>query len=341
MPPTDRTACMLMAGLLLSLSGCQQDSAEDSSAARSISPVEQAPSLEPPKTGPALEAFAEIDNVKTKKTAFFNYLQPQIERENEHTGRLKAHIALLQVRLKEQGQLPSADAGWLNRVSKLYRIDAQAPAKQIELLNAKLGRIPASLVKAQAANESAWGTSRFARKANNLFGQWCFSPGCGITPLQRSPMDTHEVQAFPSVAAGLRSYFVNLNGNRSYAGLRQIRRCLQAHQQPFTGRALAAGLENYSARAGHYVEELQAMIRINNLEDWNADWWGDTDPDHPCYSLVQIQTDIPDPVKVNDQTETETETVQNDQTMIDAGTEAAAAIPTTSPGDAETETEVR
>ncbi|WP_352256125.1 glucosaminidase domain-containing protein, partial [Pseudoalteromonas sp. 19-MNA-CIBAN-0066] len=37
--------------------------------------------------------------------------------------------------------------------------------------------IPKELALMQAANESAWGTSRFARIGLNFFGQWCYTKG--------------------------------------------------------------------------------------------------------------------------------------------------------------------
>lgn len=286
-----RLTAGLTLGLTLGLGGCQQDTQTLDTTFNKLTKAQHPPSLQAPTTGPALQDFAKIADVHQKKRAFFDYLQPQIEQENEHIDRLKAHFETLKTLLHAQGQLHPSDAAWLNRVAKLYRVDDQDPAQQLDSLNAKLGKIPAALVKAQAANESAWGTSRFARQANNLFGQWCFTPGCGITPLQRNPDDQHEVQAFPSVAAGLRSYFVNLNSHQSYTPLRQIRRCMQTSKHPYSGRALAAGLVNYSARGGDYVEELQSMIRINKLENWKDDWWGESDPEHPCYPLVQIESD--------------------------------------------------
>ena len=59
--------------------------------------------------------------------------------------------------------------------------------------------IPVSLALAQAANESAWGTSRFALEGNNVFGQWCYKKGCGIVPAERRSGATHEVKSFTSV----------------------------------------------------------------------------------------------------------------------------------------------
>jgi len=56
-------------------------------------------------------------------------------------------------------------------VAKKYKVD-QASAEIIhkELLR-RVDIIPPPLLISQAANESAWGTSRFAKLGNNLFGQ--------------------------------------------------------------------------------------------------------------------------------------------------------------------------
>ncbi|WP_421870027.1 glucosaminidase domain-containing protein [Motiliproteus sp.] len=266
--------------------------------AKPLQRSENPPSLNPPTSGPALPDFAAINDVKQKKQQFFAFLEPMIAQENAHTQALRQHVKQLLQLLEQQPQLHPDDQQWLARAGKAFRIDAESEADQLRQLLAKVDQIPAALVKAQAANESAWGTSRFARQANNLFGQWCFTPGCGIAPLQRGPDQAHEVEAFKSVAAGLRSYFTNINGNKSYSDLRQIRRCLRNQQQPISGRALAAGLTHYSARGGHYVDELQSMIRINKLEPWADSWWGDSQPGHPCYKLVQVESDQPDPILV-------------------------------------------
>ena len=50
-----------------------------------------------------------------------------------------------------------------------------------------MDEIPASLAIAQAAKETGWGTSRFARKGNALFGQWTWS-GEGLKPKEAEKM---------------------------------------------------------------------------------------------------------------------------------------------------------
>jgi len=114
--------------------------------------------------------------------------------------------------------------------------------------------IPPSLALAQAANESAWGTSRFARQAHNYYGQWCFEKGCGIVPDRRDANKSHEVAAFDSPRESVARYLHNLNSNSA----------------PVTGIALAAGLGKYSERGADYISELRSMIEFNKLSKYDA-----------------------------------------------------------------------
>ena len=123
--------------------------------------------------------------------------------------------------------------------------------------------MPEWLALMQAANESAWGTSRFAREGNNFFGQWCFRKGCGIVPSRRAKGATHEVAAFKSPAESVRAYMHNLNTGKAYRYLRKIRTGLRRQGKPLTAEVLAAGLDHYSERGHAYVEDLRRMIRVN------------------------------------------------------------------------------
>ena len=79
--------------------------------------------------------------------------------------------------------------------------------------------------------ESAWGTSRFAREGNNLFGQWCYKTGCGIVPKRRGEGQVHEVASFESVDAAVASYLRNINSHRAYAEF--------AHVEPRYGQRIS------------------------------------------------------------------------------------------------------
>jgi Bax protein len=130
--------------------------------------------------------------------------------------------------------------------------------------------VPPSLALAQAASESGWGTSRFAREGNNYFGEWCFSEGCGLIPGRRGAEQTHEVEVFPTVEAAVDSYFRNLNRVAVYEPLRETRARARAAGRPITGEALAAGLERYSERGTVYIEEVRSIISYNDLERYDA-----------------------------------------------------------------------
>ena len=82
--------------------------------------------------------------------------------------------------------LSRADRRFLAGLVDRYEIDTSASSEdQRAELMVRLDTVPMSLALTQAAMESAWGTSRFAREGNNLFGQWCYQPGCGIVPKRR------------------------------------------------------------------------------------------------------------------------------------------------------------
>jgi Bax protein len=71
----------------------------------------------------------------------------------------------------------SFDQRWLKKVARDYRLanwSHQSSAEWGALLS-RVDIITTGLVMAQAANESAWGKSRFAVQGNNLFGQRCYN----------------------------------------------------------------------------------------------------------------------------------------------------------------------
>ena len=125
------------------------------------------------------------------------------------------------------------------------------------------------MAMAQAANESAWGTSRFATYANNLFGQWCFKSGCGLIPQQRPEGATYEVKVFSTPSEAVGQYMLNINRNKSYQQVRDVRKKYRAKEAVISGYSVVEGLENYSARGHAYIEELRSMIRFNKLSQWD------------------------------------------------------------------------
>ncbi|HCB40232.1 MAG TPA: glycoside hydrolase family 73 [Gammaproteobacteria bacterium] len=199
--------------------------------------------------------FSSIQSVRKRKQAFFTFMDAYITKRNQEILALRERIAARQV-----------DAGELQELATRYRIKSEDPAEIHRQLMLKVDKVPPSLVKAQAAIESAWGTSRFAVEGNNYFGQWCFKEGCGLVPEARPEGKYHEVRLFSSPQASVNSYMRNLNSHPAYRELRQARANLRAQNQALNGCVLAQGLERYSEKGLEYVEVLKQLIRVNKLE---------------------------------------------------------------------------
>lgn len=211
--------------------------------------------------------FGAISNVKEKKKAFFSFVLPMVERSNDLVMQERSELNRIALAVRQGDDLTEAYAARLDELAVKYRSQAQqTPQATIDALNKRIDTIPTSLALAQAANESAWGTARFARQGNNYFGIWCWTKNCGLVPEARNAGAKHEVASFSSVQNSIDYYILMLNSHPAYAQLREIRYTLRQKNLPITGTSLSQGLLSYSERREQYVEEINAMIRINDLE---------------------------------------------------------------------------
>lgn len=222
-----------------------------------------------------LPDFAAIRDVKTKKKQFFEFMSVHVDAENKRLEKQHKWLHGVKAHFVENQAVLEADKAELYNLFVDYRIKHQALSTEAainELLKCIDG-LPKSLVLMQAANESAWGTSRFARLGLNFFGQWCYVKDCGVVPNGRRAGGEHEVEAFPTVAHSVRSYFKNINTNTAYSLLREIRAQLRENGLPLQAEILATGLIHYSERGDHYVKEITQMITYNErfLADKSAD----------------------------------------------------------------------
>lgn len=218
--------------------------------------------------------FKAIKSIKSRKKAFFFYLIPGVQFENARTQKERQFLLESKQDIESQ-ELSNAQITQLSQLAKRYRepvSENEFNPEWLQRMLVKVDQIPQALVLTQAANESAWGTSRFARQANNYFGQWCYRKGCGVVPLLRGEGMTHEVAKFKSVQQSIHRYFININSNSAYTTLRAIRAQLREtdHRINTTSSALtlAEGLGQYSERGLAYVKSLKLMMK-HNRRYWN------------------------------------------------------------------------
>lgn len=211
---------------------------------------------------PDLPDFSEVLDVQEKKRRFFEFMSDLLQAENVRIRRERLRLAKL-YRAFLQGETPEGeDRVWLQSLCRKYRepFEDGADAELFRNLLVKVDIVPLDLGIAQAANESAWGTSRFARMGNNLFGQWCFEQGCGLVPLRRSAGSTHEVQTYPSPRHSVRDYMKNLNSHPAYREFRVIRYRQRKSGSGLDGGELAEGLLAYSGIGHEYVSRLRGIM---------------------------------------------------------------------------------
>ncbi|MDQ6966296.1 MAG: glucosaminidase domain-containing protein, partial [Mariprofundaceae bacterium] len=131
-----------------------------------------------------LPDFAAIKDIKSKKKAFFDFLRPIVISENAKVAKSRLRMLDIATRLDHNDTISPDDAKWLAWLADKYHIDMPSPDDEQAwmLLTRRVDTVPFRLALAQAANESSWGTSRFAREGRNLFGEWCFKKDCGMVP---------------------------------------------------------------------------------------------------------------------------------------------------------------
>ncbi|MDV6317459.1 protein bax [Chromohalobacter sp. HP20-39] len=228
--------------------------------AYAASPSQDGQTLESNADTPALDPVEEMPDLREyvagpeRKAAFFELLVPLVEAEN---AKIQAQRDwLLEVRERQEA-LSDAEKAHLQRLCTDYEIECGTP-NTFEYLLSRVDTVPLELVAIQAVEESGWGTSRFARQGNNLFGLRCFSDGCGLA----QEGSERRYQQFASVQESIEHYLHNLNTHQAYLALRQKRAALTANGQPVTAKSLIHTLDNYSV-SDDYFDILLALLRTN------------------------------------------------------------------------------
>ena len=196
--------------------------------------------------------------VESKKSIFLRLILPLVLVSNENILRERQIV--------KNAKLTSPE---LISIAIKYRIVEDKTTlltnNDKQQLLTRVNTIPPSLALAQAAEESAWGTSRFALEGNALFGQWDFS-GNGIKPKQqRTELGNYGIARFDSPLASVEGYMLNINSNSAYKSLRGLRAKQVAENKKFSGTLLAGTLTKYSERGEAYIKGLRALISYNKL----------------------------------------------------------------------------
>jgi len=201
-----------------------------------------------------------LGDTKTKRELFIKIVLPLILYENEKIiDDRKRLFKILGKNFNSPGEKV-----WLNRRFKEYKIED----KDLAELKMRMDIIPVSIAVAQAANESGWGTSRFALEGNALFGQWTWSKK-GISPKNKDPDQSHKILQFQILKASVRAYKNNLNTHNAYKEFREVRAKLRQSGTTITGLALIKYLKRYASIGEKYTELIEGIMVQNSLTDFD------------------------------------------------------------------------
>lgn len=214
--------------------------------------------LTPPLIKPV--AYTQVSSlatleVSTKKQKFFDMILPAVLISK---ARLREKRERVQ-RISTATEVSTEDQTWLNAQFKKYR------AVDIKQLNRKLRAHPNSIILAQAALETGWGTSRFFLKGNNIFGVWSFN---AAEPRMKASQDRDGqaiyVKRYKSLIEAVDDYFVTIARNEPYKAFRHAR---MKTQDPLE---LIQYLDSYSEIGEEYVRRLRSLIERNDMRRFDS-----------------------------------------------------------------------
>ncbi len=206
--------------------------------------------------------YYKIKDVKKQKESFVKILYPLILKEERKIRTERAFVKAFFSHFTEESIADPEAAAKLAKIAKKYRVKNLYDEK--EYLK-RIDTIPVSLVLAQAAIESNWGKSRFAREANNLFGEWTWGKR-GIIPKNRPEGERYKIRIFSSLEESIASYMRNLNRHWAYEEFREARAAARRDGKAFTGFIAAVYLKRYSQMGERYTHMVKNTIKKHQ---WN------------------------------------------------------------------------
>jgi len=119
---------------------------------------------------------------------------------------------------------------------------------------------PISITLAQAAIESGWGTSRFYKEANNIFGVWSYNKNTPrIAATQKRDGKTIWLKKYNSLEDSIKDYYKNISKKRVYKKFREL------NKKNASVYELVKELKMYSEKRELYSKELAQIIRHNKF----------------------------------------------------------------------------
>lgn len=189
-------------------------------------------------------------DIDERKDAFIRITLPSILTAKHKIKQKRAELLRINEKIGQGTRLSNKEITFLSRLFEKYRTD------DINELLSRLNTHPPSIILAQAALESGWGTSRFFVDGNNIFGIWTFKENRGIKAVSSDA----RLSRYRSILESVEDYLYNINVGWAYSQFREMRTVT-----PHTLN-LVSFLGSYAIIGDEYIDRLNTIIRSNNLE---------------------------------------------------------------------------
>ena len=193
-------------------------------------------------------------NINSRKEKFIDVILPTILIYRHKLVQNRERTKLLKEKSRYSMKWTEEDSVFINDSFQTYK------TKNIDELIKRMHPPPISLSIAQAALESGWGSSRFFKEANNVFGIWSFSKSDQrITASESRGGKPIYLKKYDNFLGSVEDYHILLAKSNAYSDFRD---CIHRDNNIFE---LIWYLRMYSERRDQYVIMLRNVIVANNL----------------------------------------------------------------------------
>lgn len=199
-----------------------------------------------------------VRDTDRRKAIFVSIVLPHILLANDRLREDRARLERLKRANANEHTLRPRDRKWLADMAKAYRTKPMA----FDALLRRVDEVPPRLAIAQAVQESGWGTSRFARLGNALFGQHAPVGANSITAKGDAGV---ALRAFDTIHLSVLGYMQNLNSHKAYREFRAMRASMRRSGARLDAVALAGSLSRYSEEGQLYVDRLRTVMNMREV----------------------------------------------------------------------------
>ena len=129
-------------------------------------------------------------------------------------------------------------------------------------------RVPYEMIIGQAALESAWGQSRFAKEANNLFGIRTWNKDTPhLLPQGVEKWPGWGVKSFASKCDSVQYYIDLLNNHNAYKEFRELRQRMLDNNEMLDALQLIKKLDKFSTTKDYDARVARMIFKIRKLEE--------------------------------------------------------------------------